>query len=343
MQKSREWLGKLVRVLLPVLISILAILWVRSKLDFAQVWAALQKMHWQGLVIHGIVLLVGLALRSLSFSAIVGKRFSKMASFHGMNAGYLLNNILPLRLGDFGRAGLLASYAGHDVSFLEVFGAIVTERTLDLILGVLFFLVGLFLIETNVVPVWLAFLALILLLAFAVLIALATKNKVSLIARLRERYAARAFMQNKLLPWLENLLKGFRVFLEPGKLAVAAFLLLLSWFSSFLELYLLQTELMTGAQWWWPFVVLTAGVFINALPSAPGGIGVYEMGVVWAYVMLGADPAEGLAIALVMHVYQMVIPSVLGLIGIYALDENLSHFISQARVAQKESVNVEQD
>ena len=150
-------------------------------------------------------------------------------------------------------------------------------------------------------------------------------------------------MQNKLLPWLNDLLKGFDVFLQPGKLALAGFLLLLSWFAAFMELYMLQTELMTGAQWWWPFVVLTAGVFVNALPSAPSGIGVYEFGVVWAYTMLGADAAEGLAIALVMHVYQFVIPSVLGLIGIYALGENLSNLVTQARVAQKESAGAEQD
>lgn len=343
MQKSREWLGRLVRVLLPVLVSVLAILWVRSKLDFGQVWSVLQKMHWQGLVIHGLVMLVGLVLRALSFSAIMGKRFSKMASFHGMNAGYLLNNILPFRLGEFGRAGLLASYAGQDVSFLEVFGAIITERTLDLVIGVVFFLVGLFLIETSIVPVWIAWLALVLLLAFMVLVTLGAKHRTALIARWRERHAGRAFMQKKLLPWLSDLLKGFDVFLQPGKLALAGFLLLLSWFAAFMELYMLQTELMTGAQWWWPFVVLTAGVFINALPSAPSGIGVYEFGVVWAYTMLGADAAEGLAIALVMHVYQFVIPSVLGLIGIYALGENLSNLVTQARVAQKESAGAEQD
>ena len=48
---------------MPVLVSVLAILWVRSKLDFGQVWSVLQKMHWQGLVIHGLVMLVGLVLR----------------------------------------------------------------------------------------------------------------------------------------------------------------------------------------------------------------------------------------------------------------------------------------
>jgi len=343
LKKSREWLGRLVRVLLPVLISILAILWVRSKLDFNQVLTVLKKMHWQGLVLHGVVLLTGLALRSLSFSAIVGGRFSRMASFHGMNAGYLLNNILPFRLGDFGRAGLLSSYAGNDVTFLEVFGDIITERTLDLIIGVLFFLAGLFLIETSIVPVWIAWLALALLLAFVVLVVLATKHQVRLIARMRERFAGRSFIQNKLIPWFSNLLKGFNVFLKPRKLALASFLLLLSWFMSFLELYLLQKELMTGAQWWWPFVVLTAGVFINALPSAPGGIGVYEMGVVWAYKMLGASPAEGLAIALVMHVYQMVIPSLLGLIGIYALDENLGNFVARVFSSQNKSATTEQE
>ena len=343
MQKSREWFKQLVRILVPVLISILAILWVRSKLDFGQVWATLQKMHWQGLVIHGVVLLVGLILRSLSFSAIMGSRFSKIASFHGMNAGYLLNNILPFRLGEFGRAGLLASYSGHQVSVLEVFGGIVAERTMDLIIGVLFLLIGLFLMEGSLVPVWTVWLALVLLLAFVVLATLGAKNQANLQIRLRERYAKRPFIQNKLLPWLDDLLNGFRVFLEPGKLTFASVLLLASWFASFLELYLLQMELMTGAKWWWPFVVLTAGVFINAVPSAPGGIGVYEVGVVWAYTMLGADPAEGLAIALVMHVYQLLIPSLLGVIGIYALGENLGDFVAQAKSAKKDSVATQQE
>lgn len=342
MNKKQVWLGRIARVLIPLLFSVAAILWVRSRLDFSQVWDVLKLIHWQGLVIHGLVFLAGLVLRALSFSVILGDDFSNVTSFHGMNAGYLLNNILPFRLGEFGRAGLLVSHATHQVNFLEVFAGIVTERTLDLLIGVLFFLAGLLMMEGSLVPMWIVWLALILLIAFVVLASLGAKHQEKVIAFLNRKAEKRKLAREKLVPWLDSLLKGFHVFLQPRKLALAGFLLAVSWFCAMLEVYLLQLELMPGAQWWWPFLVLTAGVFVNAIPSAPGGIGVYEAGVVATYTALGADPAAGLAIALVMHVYQMIIPSILGVIGVYALGENLGQFLSRARFVRREALALEE-
>ena len=71
------------------------------------------------------------------------------------------------------------------------------------------------------------------------------------LAMMRQRKAEkRKLAREKLVPWLDSLLKGFHVFLQPRKLALAGFLLAVSWFCAMLEVYLLQLELMPGAQWW---------------------------------------------------------------------------------------------
>ena len=58
-----------------------------------------------------------------------------------------------------------------------------------------------------------------------------------------------------------------------------------------------------------------------------------------AYALLGAPAAPAVAIALVMHVFQLVVPSILGVIGIYALGENIGSLVNKAQFAKTETVN----
>lgn len=338
MQKSRYWLGRVLRVVLPLLISALAIWWVVRKLDFAELWATLRNMHLAGLLLNLLVYMAGLVFRALSFSTILGAKFSHMESFHGMNAGYFLNNILPFRLGEFGRAALMVAHSKKKASFMEVFAGIVTERTLDVVIGLVLFIGGLILIKSTLVPVWTLVLALVLILGMVVLPALGAKYKEKVMTFLWTRYQDRKIVREKLLPWLGNFLKGFEVFLQPKRITLAIVVLFISWLFAILQVYLLQKQLMTGAVWWWPFVVVPTSTFIMALPSMPGGIGVYEVGFERAYAMLGAPMSAAVAIALVMHVFQLIVPSILGVIGVYALGENIGSLVNKAQFAKTEAV-----
>lgn len=337
MKNWRIWIGRVLRVALPLLISTLAIWWVGRKINFAELWTTLRNMRLAGLLLNLLFFLAGLFFRAWSISLILGDKFSLMASFHGMNAGYFLNNILPFRLGEFGRAALLVAHSKQKASFMEVFAAIVTERTLDMVIGLVLFIGSLMAIPQTLVPIWSLALALALMLGLVVLVALAAKHKERVMALLWNRYQERKLAREKLLPWLEKLLKGFEFFLQPKRIVLAVVLLFVSWLFAILQVYLLQKELMAGATWWWAFLVVPASTFIMALPSMPGGIGVYEVGFERAYAMVGAPAEPAVAIALVMHVFQLVVPSLLGLIGVYALGENLGSLINKAQFAQKRS------
>ena len=214
MQKSRYWLGRVSRFVIPLLISVLAIWWVGRKLDFTELWSTLKSMRVAGLLLNLLVFLAGLVFRALSISVILGDNFSHLASFNGMNAGYFLNNILPFRLGEFGRAALLVAHSKQKASFMEVFAGIVTERTLDMVIGLVLFIGGLMLIQSTLVPVWLLVVALALMLGLVVLAALGAKHKERLMSFLWARYKDRKMAREKLLPWLGNFLKGFEVFLD---------------------------------------------------------------------------------------------------------------------------------
>mgnify|MGYP002683266726 CR=1 FL=1 len=72
----------------------------------------------------------------------------------------MLNNVLPFKLGEFGRAALLAGRGKS--GFLPVFASIVTERVLDFFLAAFFFLVSLPLVVTSSTVKTLALIVLLL-------------------------------------------------------------------------------------------------------------------------------------------------------------------------------------
>jgi hypothetical protein len=84
---------------------------------------------------------LSLILRVICWFFLLEGKFSFSEAFFGMNAGYLLNNVLPFKLGEFGRAALLAGRGKS--GFLQVFASIVTERVLDFFLAAFFFLISL--------------------------------------------------------------------------------------------------------------------------------------------------------------------------------------------------------
>ena len=85
----------------------------------------------------------------------------------------------------------------------------------------------------------------------------------------------------------------------------------------------------------WPMLVIPASAFVNALPAAPGGLGVFEAGAVGAFALVGVDKAPALAMALVVHAVQILIPAVLGVIGLFVTGESFRSLIDKAMAFRK--------
>jgi uncharacterized protein (TIRG00374 family) len=322
--------SRFVKIGVPLLVSALALWLVMRQLDFQAVGDAFRQLSVGSMALIMVCFLVGLVLRGLTCWIILGGKISFLNTFWAMNLGYLLNTVIPLRLGEFGRAAFLAKRGNQRVSYLEAFASIVAERILDLLVGFSFLVFSLFfLIQNDALKkvTWIGILILVLVIVF---IFYATRNKDQVVLWLRGRFNQSKLMVNKAIPALEQLLIGFQFFVKPGRFALAYLILAISWSFSMIEFLILQRAILQTSERWWPMVVIPASAFVNALPSAPAGLGVFEAGTVGAYALVGVDKAPALAMALVVHLVQIVIPAILGVIALLKTGQSLSSMVDMA-------------
>lgn len=326
--------SRFVKIGVPVLISALAIWLVTRQLDFQAVGDAFGQLSVGSIVLILICFSVGLVLRGLTCLIILGGKISFMNTFWGMNLGYLLNTVIPLRLGEFGRAAFLAKRGSQRLSYLEALASIVAERILDLLVGFSFLVFCLFFLIQNEALKKIAWIGILLLALVIAFIFYATRNKEQVVLWLRGRFNQSKLMVNKVIPALEQLLTGFQFFIKPERFALAYLILAVSWSFSMIEFFILQSAILQTSEWWWPMVVIPASAFVNALPAAPGGLGVFEAGTVGAYALVGVDKAPALAMALVVHLVQIVIPAALGAIALLKTGQSLSSMVEKAVTIQ---------
>src|SRR5260370_4420072 len=96
---------------------------------------ALRKANYFVLALGIDFYIAGLFFRGLSWRVLLGKRVPYLRAFEALNEGYLLNNLLPFRLGEFGRAYLVSRR--NNLPALEALSSIVVERVIDLLMVVI--------------------------------------------------------------------------------------------------------------------------------------------------------------------------------------------------------------
>ncbi len=336
---AKPGINQYLKIGIPLLVSGLAIWLVVRKLDFRAVGSAFQQLSPGTIALIVLCFSVGALLRGVTCWIILGGKLSYSNVFWGMNLGYMLNTIIPLRLGEFGRAAFLTERGEDKVSYMEVFASIVAERLLDLLVGFSFLLFCLFFLIENESLNRIAGIGIVVLVLFIILIFYATRNREKVVVWLQRRFSHSELVKSKVIPWIEQLLTGFQYFTKPGRFLLAFLILAVSWSFSMLEYRILQGVILPDSEWWWPMLVNTASAFINALPSAPGGLGVFEAGTVGSYALVGVEKAPALAISLVVHSVQIVIPAILGVIALILSGHSLGSLIDKAtKIRQKEEL-----
>jgi uncharacterized membrane protein YbhN (UPF0104 family) len=219
--------------------------------------------------------------------------------------GLATNNILPARLGEIAKAATLRSEAG--IPMPRAMSMVFIERFADLncllLLGVL--AVSMLGTPMMLLPVG----TIVGLVWFCLLLLIIRPAWIHLLVR---------FLAG-LMPWdpLGNFLRGtvealqtaltLRTMLWIGIYSVLAWTLAIIGFAWFLgagaSLDLNRAQILT---------TILAGVLGIAIPSAPAGIGVYETLVVSVLMLAGVEKSQALAVALALHLLQILLPTVLG-------------------------------
>jgi hypothetical protein len=294
-----------------------------------QLYQALRAANYQLVLAALGIAVVWLAVRSMAWRVLLQEKATFSQVFFAVNEGYLLNNILPFRLGEVARSFLLSLKAG--LSFWEVFSTVLIERALDLGMAAALLLISL---PFVVGGVWARQAALIaagmVVLGIAVLYLLA-RNRTWALNQFHRFSARWPRLQQIAGHSLEAFFTGLAVLTNGKRFLGATGLMLLDWLIALAQYYVIILAFIPEAPLLWAAFTLGIAALGVAAPSSPGSLGVYELAIVGALAVFGIDAASALALALTAHLSQYLLVGVFGSIGLARDGESLISLYSRVR------------
>jgi hypothetical protein len=320
------------KAIIGTIISLVFIYLALRKVDYSELWAVVSGCKWEWLI-PNIILVVGVMwVRAWRWQLIlkpVGDvSFSRVYS--STMIGFMVNNVLPARLGEIARAVSLGIKA--NLSRSATLATIIVERIYDSFTLLLFlWLVFAFSRISELTEVgrvryvgWI-FLAINVAL-LAILIILQVKNEAAVrwIRKVSRRFSPR--IQNLAGEITEKFARGLRMHHNvPTTIGVAGSSLVI-WFilgisNYFVLLALGFDRLPVEAS----FVVLVVVSLMISVPSSPGYVGVFHWGVQVSLRIYGLNDGQALAVAIVLHAAQYIPITLLGLYHLRREHLTLSH------------------
>jgi glycosyltransferase 2 family protein len=312
--------------------AIISILLIAAILYFVDLSAMVEAIRNANYGLLGIALVIGfiwMGVRAVVWRVLLRERASFKDVFFTVGEGYLLNNFLPFRLGEIGRAFLLSRKS--DMQFMEILPTIVIERVMDLGYSAIILLAALpFVVGAEGAGRIGIIVGVIVLIGIILLYILARNNQwaLDLFHKLSARWPAlQRFGGN----FLEAFFAGLSV-LTDGRLFVRfLFWMTLNWGIAIISYYLIIRAFFPQAQVVWGMFGLGAAAFGGAVPSLPGAVGTFEGAFGGAITMLTGDPSTALAVALTGRLYNYINSGVIGGIGLLREGQTLSGIYGQLK------------
>lgn len=329
MHRSWQWL-------IGVLVSVIALALAFQGVNLNELGNALLQANYEFIVPALFCVWLGQWLRAQSWRIILGHQLTHSEVFSALNAGYLLNNLLPLRLGELGRAYLISRTGKMTVS--QALSSVVVERVVDLCMVSALLLA---LLPALAFPGW-------ALNAVVVAIVLVTLGLTALylIVTQRERvlhivaWGVRVPLgfwpgAARLGEMAGAFIDGMQALREPRRFVPAALFSGLAWLSAgaslsftLLAFRVSSDVLQIGVMGYFTLAVTALSI---ALPSAPGSLGVWQWAVVLALSVFGVARETALSVAILHHAANYAVTSVLGAVALARAGETLTHLAQSAR------------
>lgn len=296
-----------------IIISITALYLTLRDVDFNAFVRALTTAQVLWFIPAFVVFMLGLAFRAARWATLMGGAPYGI-TFHAMNIGYMLNMILPFRVGEIGRAVVIGQRT--NVSTATALSAVVVERLLDLAAVVLMFVVFAQFIPmdptlSRAASVS-AVLVVILLIGVGAVIWQSDRFEnilVKLLARFPQLDA------NMWLQRYRDFCAGFKLINTRRRLFIVAATTIGIWVEQlFVTLFIMAAFFPPRLDQ--AGLMLVAGNLGGAAPSAPGGLGPVQFFAKSALVLpFGLDETQATAFVFVWSLSQQLALIVLGVIG----------------------------
>jgi len=321
LKSSKRWLP-------GALISIALVAAILYFVDFKTMLSALQNADYRLIAAAAGLSFVWMFVRAKVWMTLLRDKPTYKDVLFTTGEGYLLNNFLPFRLGEVGRAFLLSRKSGG-LQFGEIIPTIVIERTVDLIFSAMIFLFSLpYVVSSKSSPTLGYMIGSLMVFGLVMMYVLARNNQwaLDLFHKLSARFPA---LQKFGGSFLESFFQGLGVLTDGWLFLRFLFWMTLNWTIALLAYYLITLAFFPQAQWLWGIFGLGMAAFGGAIPSMPGAVGTFEGAVVFALSQFTTDQSTALAAALTMRMYNYLNSGVIGGIGLLREGQTLSGVYQQ--------------
>jgi uncharacterized protein (TIRG00374 family) len=302
------------RMLPGLIISIILVAVILYFVDLRTTFTAITSADKTVLLMVFCMGLLWLLVRTLIWRTLLRNRASYKDVFLTLMEGYLLNNFLPFRLGELGRAFLLSRKT--ELKFVEILPTIIIERVTDLAFSALIFVSAVPFVVGAAGAERIGFVvggAVVFGLLCLYLLARNRQWALDVFHGLSKRWPV---LQSTGGSFLEAFFNGLEVLTDPGLFARFFLLMTLNWGMGIIQYFLLARAFYPQATVFWGMFILGAAAFGGAIPSLPGGVGTLEGAMAAALTLLSKDQSTALAVALISRMFNYLYS---GVFGLYAL------------------------
>ncbi len=339
------------RALIGIAISVALLWWAFHEEDPAAIWAELRTADPLLYLLSAAAATGVFWIRAWRWKAILEAAAPATAfrsRFAAVSIGFMGNNLLPLRVGEFARAYALSRQ--EPVSVVASFGSLVIERLFDGIFVVLLLFAAVALPsfptvqfgEGNTYLGVARVIGLLILVALAFLFLLVWKPKQAV--RVFERIVVRILpekVQRPLVDALEAFLSGVGALRNPRLVLRTSAWSLVLWLFNALGFYIGLRAFGLDHPFAAALFLQSAIALAVSIPSGPGFFGPFEGATRFVLVdMFGGEPARALAYAIGFHIAGFIPITLIGLYYAWQLGLSLRD-VTESEQAVEEEVEAE--
>ena len=335
-----------------IIISAVALYLAFRNVPMADLASYLVSINYFWILPSVVVALMSFALRVFRWQIILesARKISFWRAFHPLMIGFMINCILPGRVGEVARPAVLQKK--ENIPFSTGLATVAAERVFDVTVMIIFFVAllatvridpdldiafGKYHLNKEMLVTVGGGLFKLLLLFLAGMIMVGIRKIRNMINRLIMRIPALLFFAESnlkektrkricepLVGAVENFASGLALVRYPAKMVVCAGLSVVIWGLAAFSYYLMAQgcpgiELSFNEM----FAVMLIICFFIALPSVPGYWGIWEAGGVFALAIFGVSSKDAAGFTLANHAIQMFPVIITGLVSTMVTSVNI--------------------
>lgn len=279
------------------------------KIDFRQLWSALLTVDYRYILLAVICTFISYFLRAVRwhYLLIPEKRIPLSSLYPATIIGYMANNVLPARLGEFVRAYVLAQREGLQTP--AVFASLVIDRLFDGFTVMLILLLTLFtlrlpqglteaetVLKTGGVVTFVLYAGVV---AFLILLKRQTMRTLAWTGVLLRPFPQR--LTERVIPLLGSFIGGIRMSSRGGHIAAVLASSMAVWLFCVIPVDLVLRGFGIHLPITASMFILVLLVFAVMVPASPGFIGTYHYACFKGLSAFGITGPVAASIALILH------------------------------------------